>query len=185
MYKFFYNVLQKRYSGEVRMLACDTDGFIISFTGGEHPQGFMARHAKYFDRSNFSETNPYYSSRNAGCLGLFKDEFCGLPVREFVGLKAKMYSITFQDPKAPGRKAAKGVPRSTVNRILHEDYLLCILNLQEHYQVARRIASKKHQIFTREEHRLALNAYYDKRYLLPDGFATLAYGHHRIPSNHS
>ena len=183
MYKFFYNVLQKQYSGEVRMLACDTDGFIVSFTGGEHPQSFMARQAKYFDRSNFSQTNRFYSSQNAGCLGVFKDEFCALPVQEFVGLKAKMYSIIFQDPLVSGRKAAKGVPRSAMNRILHEDYLACILNLKEHYHVARRIASKKHQIFTREEHRLALSAYYDKRYLLPDGITTLAYGHHRIPSN--
>lgn len=45
------------------------------------------------------------------------------------------------------------------------------------------IRSKTHQLYTREQTKIGLSPYDDKRYVLEDGIHTLAYGHHRIPAS--
>ena len=42
------------------------------------------------------------------------------------------------------------------------------------------IRSRKHEIFTEEINKVALSANDDKRFILPDGVHTLAFGHWRI-----
>ena len=40
-----------------------------------------------FDISDYPENSPYYCSTNKKTTGKFKDEACGIPITEFVGLK--------------------------------------------------------------------------------------------------
>ena len=44
--------------------------------------------------------------------GKFKDEACGVPITEFVGLKSKMYSYIKNDEK--GGKTAKGIKKNVI-----------------------------------------------------------------------
>ena len=54
-------------------------------------------------------------------MGGFKDEACGVPITDFVGLKSKMYSYTKNDKK--GGKTAKGIKKNVIeNNIKHKDY---------------------------------------------------------------
>ena len=47
-----------------------------------------------FDFSNYSKNSKFFDETNKNVIGKMKDEFGGVIVNEFVGLKSKMYSIT-------------------------------------------------------------------------------------------
>jgi hypothetical protein len=49
-------------------------------------------------------------------------------------------------------------------------------------EVMKSIRSEKHQISTIEINKIGLCAFDDKRYILNDGFTTLAYGNKAIPA---
>ena len=46
-----------------------------------------------FDFSNCSKDSTFFDETNKKVIGKMKDEFGGVTVIEFVGLKSKMYSI--------------------------------------------------------------------------------------------
>ena len=56
------------------------------------------------DNSDYPENSPYHYNANKKVIGVFKDEACGVPITEFVGLKSKMYSFVKDDEKG-GRTA--------------------------------------------------------------------------------
>ena len=60
-----------------------------------------------FDFSGYPINSKYYGSTNKKALGKMKDEFNGVKIVEFVGLKNKMYSLIGVDDrevnKAKGR----------------------------------------------------------------------------------
>ena len=64
-----------------------------------------------FDFSNYSKDSKFFDETNKKVIGKMKDEFGGVIVNEFVGLKSKMYSIKKIDVKECN--AAKGVSIAT------------------------------------------------------------------------
>ena len=60
-----------------------------------------------FDFSNYSKDSKFFNETNKKVIGKIKDEFGGVVVSEFVGLKSKMYSIKKLDRKE--HNTAKGV----------------------------------------------------------------------------
>ena len=52
-----------------------------------------------FDNSDYPENSPYYCNANKKVIGKFKDEACGVPIVEFVGLKSKIYSYIKSNEK--------------------------------------------------------------------------------------
>ena len=60
----------------------------------------MKKDLHVFDTSDYPTSHPCYSLKNKKVVGLFKDETCGRPIREFVGLRAKCYSflVAHEDP---------------------------------------------------------------------------------------
>ena len=46
-----------------------------------------------FDFSNSAKDSKFFNETNKKVIGKMKDEFGGVIVSEFVGLKSKMYSI--------------------------------------------------------------------------------------------
>ena len=59
--------------------------------------------------------------------GKFKDEACGVPITEFVGLRSKMYSFTENNDK--GSKTAKGINKNVIKKDIghgdHKNVLFC------------------------------------------------------------
>ena len=51
----------------------------------------MGQYKDEFDFSGYDKSNPLYSTINKKIAGKFKDEKNGIPLVEFVGLRAKMY----------------------------------------------------------------------------------------------
>ena len=66
-----------------------------------------------YDTSNFEKDHPLYSTANHRVLGKFKSETGSLAPREFVGLRAKMYSL---DCGKKSQKKVKGVKKHVVKK---------------------------------------------------------------------
>ena len=100
-----------------------------------------------------------------------KDEFGGVIIIEFVGLKSKMYSIKKIDGKE--HNAAKGVNIATE----FNEFKDVLFNKKIIRHKMKRIQAKKHKIGTYEIDKISLSCFEDKRYVLDDGIHTLAYFH--------
>jgi len=141
----------------------------------------MAENIELFDASNFETTHPLYSLQNHRVLEKFKSETGSLAPREFVGLRAKMYSLYV--PNEQSKIRAKGIKKSYIKKHVHHQQFLDILQTKQitksQFQTFR---SKNHTVQTVEINKTCLNAFDDKRYILDDGTATLAYGHFQISS---
>jgi len=71
----------------------------------------MAENIDHFGTSNFETTHPLYSLQNYRVLGKFKSETGSHAPTEFVGLRAKMYSLHV--PNSQTKIRAKGIKNPT------------------------------------------------------------------------
>ena len=53
----------------------------------------MYKYKELFDLSYYSKSTKYFCSHNKKVVGKVKDEYDGLLILKFIGLKSKMYSI--------------------------------------------------------------------------------------------
>ena len=86
-----------------------------------------------------------------------KDEFGGVVVSEFVGLKSKMYSTKIIDGKE--HNTAKGVSIAT-------EFKDVLFNKKIITQKMKRIRVEKHKLGTYEIDKISLSRFDDKRYCL-------------------
>ena len=110
---------------------------------------------------------------------MFKDETAGEVMDEFVGLRAKLYSYKMVEGEES--KKCKGVKKSVIKKIItHKDYKKCFFTGKEQLRKMNIIRSHRHEVYTEEVNKVALNRINDKRYILEDGIHTLALEHYRI-----
>ena len=100
-----------------------------------------------------------------------KDEYKGIPINKFVGLKSKMYSIVSENNKECSK--AKGVNISNE----FNEYKNILLEKKIIRHKRKRIQSKKHKIGTYEVNKISWSCFYDKRFVLDDEITTVAYVH--------
>lgn len=179
MYNFHYNYMVKKYDKNIKLLMTDTDSLMYEIIT-ENVYDDLREDQHLFDTSDYPMTHACYSPINKRKLGCFKDEMNGSPIREFVGLRAKMYSVLQNNNFE--KKVAKGVPRVSIKFDLkHEMYKRCLMNNSDiKYTEAYSIRSKLHDIFTTHQSKLSLTPFDDKRYILADRIHTLAYGHYKL-----
>ena len=178
MYDYYYNVMKQRYGNLVELCMTDTDS-ILCLVQTENVYDDMYEDKAKYDTSNYKKDNRLYSNVNAKVVGLMKDETAGEAVTEFVGLKAKMYSLLVK--KNDSKMTAKGIKRSYLKHHLTHDLYLHTLNTRKCTRANfLRIASQNHQLYTTEVDKVCLSAFDDKRYILEDGLTTLAHGHYSI-----
>ena len=117
--------------------------------------------------------------KHASWIGLMKDECFGFPIKEFVSLRSKMYSIRMEDDREI--KKSKGVKSSVIKQqISFDDYLHTIRNKAIIRKKQKLIKSKLHKVFTITQNKIVLSHDDDKRFLLPNSTDTLAHGHKNI-----
>ena len=173
MYDFHYNYILDKYS-KAKLLFTDTDSLCYSIET-EDIYRDMEQDSDYFDTSDYPVDHFLFSNKNKKVLGKMKDETAGLAVKEFVGLRSKMYSMTYSNKE---KKTAKGIPRSAMKKQCpHEAYRKCLF--ENTYTLARSqgIRVHGHQIYSEKQVKTALSPYDDKRYVLDNGYDTLAHGH--------
>ena len=179
MYDFHYNYIKSKYPGErSKLLFTDTDSLTYSIkTNDLYEDMYQDKHL--FDFSGYDENSPYHNNENKKVIGKMKDELGGVLIKEFVGLRAKMYSVlSANDDKH--MKKAKGVKKNVVKKQLcHQDYKDCLFLEKKYMHSMNTIRSDKHQLYTVKQNKTSLAPYDDKRYLLDDGITSLPYGHYK------
>ena len=178
MYDFHYNYIKKKYGNRARLMFTDTDSLTYEIEAEDVYKNFW-NDKEMFDNSDYPENSQYYCNANKKVIGKFKDEACGVPITEFVGLKSKMYSYVKDDEKC-GR-TAKGIKKCVIkNSIKHEDYKNMLINNEQIHHKMKTIRSQRHQLGSYEINKLSLSCFDDKRYIHDNEVSSYAYGHYKI-----
>ena len=126
--------------------------------------------------SNYPEDHPYHDKSHAGHLFYLKDESAGRPIKCFVGLRAKSYSIEYDEEKY-NKMVGKGVPRAKLKRIRHEDMKYVLKTHAMQKVTSNQLRSYKHEMYSIQQEKVALSPFDNKRYMCEDGIHTLPHGH--------
>ena len=181
MFDFHYKYIKPKYGKQAKLLFTDTDSFLYEIQTEDFYKDISGDVKDRFDTSDYPENHPsgIPTGINKKVLGMFKDEAAGKILKEFVGLRAKLYSYKMDEGKE--NKRCKGIKKAVVEKsITHEDYLTCLITGIEQLRRQNIIRSYEHVLYTEEINKIALSAADDKRYLLKDSFDTLAWGHYKI-----
>ena len=184
MFDFHYNYIKAKYEDKAKLLFTDTDSLMYEIETEDFYKDITGDVKKRFDTSDYPENHPsgILTGINKKVLGMFKDEAAGKIIKEFVGLRAKLYSFIMDE--GGETKKCKGVKKQVVESILtHEDYKTCLTTGKEQLRKQNILRSYNHEVFTEEVNKIALSAEDDKRYILSDGVHTLAWGHYKIKEN--
>lgn len=189
MYDFHYNVVKAKYGDRARLCFTDTDSLCYHIETEDLYQDFSEQKSLY-DLSGYSKefkmTNGevLHDSTNKKVIGKFKDETEGVPIVEFVGLRAKMYSNLLENGNM--KKTAKGIKKGFMKKhIKHENYKAAIFDKTQMRQTAEfnLIRARNHKLHSITVKKVGLCCFDDKRYVLEDNIHTLAHGHYLTNAN--
>ena len=176
MYSFHYDYIKTRYGNNAQLCFTDTDSLLYDVKTADIYKD-MAKDADKFDTSDYPTDHALHSVTNKKVLGKMKDETAGVPIKEFVGLRSKMYSIRHGRVE---KKTAKGIRKATIRKDLrHAMYKDTLFNEAVTQATMRAIRSVNHELYSVVCSKRALSPYDDKRYVLDDKFSTRAHGHYR------
>jgi len=112
------------------------------------------------DTSNFDKAHPQYSTKNRKVLGKFKSETGSVAPKEFVGLRAKMYSLSVPEKLTHNKIRVKGVKRSYVHQnVRHQQFVQTLSTLTGTTSKFRIFRSKRHSVATVEVTKTCLDLY--------------------------
>lgn len=176
MYDFHYNFIRKKYKDNAVLLFTDTDSLCYLIRTRDIYQD-ISENRHLFDLSNYHQDHPLCDTTNKKKPGFFKDETGGCAIKEFVGLRSKMYSFTFMNEE---KKKPKGISKTTVERDLrHSHYVNVLFNRSMQTCEMHVIRSRGHELTVNRIRKSGLSAFDDKRYLLDDGISSYAYFHYK------
>ena len=183
MYDFHYNYIKSKYGDKANLLFTDTDSLMYEIDTNDFYVDIANDVETKFDTSEYPIGLPIKAGVNKKVPGMFKDEACGKQIKEFVGLRAKLYSYKISD-EADEHKKCKGIKKNVVKKtITHEDYKKCLFTKTEYHRKMNVIRSRHHNVYTEEINKVALSAEDDKRVIMKDSISTLAYGHYKNNTN--
>lgn len=178
MYRFWYDYLLPTYfNSGLSLLYMDTDSFYILVENRIDYLMDIKKHERYFDRSCYPRTHFLYSKKRERELGAMKDIHSGAHVVSFCALRSKMYSILTE--KGSENKA-KGIVRHALSRYNFFTYKHCLKSMDYTSISFTQIDRHHHRLSTISTNKRALSCFDDKRYYLPCGVHSYAYGHYKI-----
>ena len=120
--------MKKQLGEKCKLLYTDTDSLIYEVEDVDMYE-IMKKDIHRFDTSDYEKNNQFGMPRvNKKIPGLMKDECNGKIMKEFIGLRSKMYSILIEGDNTV--KKAKGMKSSVVKKtIAFEDYRRCLQDL--------------------------------------------------------
>lgn len=124
---------------------------------------------------------------------IYNTLFTGIPIKEFVGLRPKMYSLiynvhektedgvdTFSEKE---KKVAKGVSKSVIKKILrHDMYRQCLFNESITLNSMQCIRSHNHELYIDEIRKKSLSSFDDKRFWITS-VDSYSFGHYKTRNN--
>ena len=135
----------------------------------------------HFDFSNYPNDSPLHCDTNKKITLKFKDEMARKFIREFVGLKPKMYSIVYENQQ---KISARGVSRFAQTSLKQDVYKRVLLSGHHMRSNNIRIGSSKHLLQTTRNNKISLSAFDDTRFIQNDDIHCLPFGHFEIKDWH-
>ena len=165
MYNFHYNVMKPVFDDRIQLLYTDTDYLLYKICSTDpYPELAQAGQMGWFNFSNFPTEHTCHDDLNKCNPGFFKDECNACPIREFVDLHSKMYSISIEGSENEVN-VVKGVKKSVIeNNLKFSNYLECLLCKQSYE--CKCIRSSRHRVHTLAMKKKTLSSFDDKRFLL-------------------
>ena len=111
-----------------------------------------------FDFSNYSKDSKFFDDTNKKVIGKMKNEYGGVIIDQFIGLKSQMHSIKNKDGSESS--TAKGVNIATE----FNEFKDVFFNKKIISHKMKRIQAKKHKIGTYEIDKISLSCVDDKRF---------------------
>ena len=178
MYEFHYDYMKPKYGSKVQLCYMDTDSFVYEIETEDFYRDIAGDVEARFDTSGYTDKRPLLIGLNEKVIGLMKDELKGKIMTEFVALRAKMYAYRKLDEKKPEDKKCKGTKKCVIAETLtFEDYKRCLFEGETIYREQTLFEHNKHEVFTVNKCKIALNRDDDKRIIREDGITTLAKGY--------
>ena len=112
MYNFCYNFVKKTFNAE--LLFTGTDSLAYEIKSKNVYEEFY-QWKDLFDFSNYSRDSKFYDGTNKKVIGIMEDEYAGVIIIEFIGLKAKMYSITKIDGGESSTAKGVNIAKNSMN----------------------------------------------------------------------
>ena len=180
VYDYHYNYIKSTYGNCAVIIMTDTYSLVYSIeTDDLHND--MCHHLDLYDTSEYPSDHPDYCTVNKKVVGKMKDEMKDHPIKEFVGLRLKMYSVLEDDGTENKNRKRHKQFRDTKMR--HEQYFQALFGEQRSTAYMTCIRSYKHDVMTVNVKKVGLSPYDDIRYILQDKITTLAHGQSSIPKH--
>ena len=168
--------MKPKYGNDVKLCYMDTDSFIMNIKTNDFYEDIANDVQNRFDTSNYEVNRPLPMGNNKKVIGLMKDELGGKIITEFVTLMPKTYSYLTDDGKED--KMAKGTTKCIIKKMMKfNDYKKCLLNDEVIFKSQQRFISKKHDVYTENMNKIALNNNDDKRIVSSDKITSCSYGY--------
>ena len=178
MNEFHYKYIVPQYPG-TKLLFTDTDSFCYWIPTESNIYEDIKGN-EWFDFSNYPSDHPNFDVSRKLKPGFFKDEMGGKPIDEFVGLRAKMYSIKAGHQT---KKTAKGVSRIVKDEVLtHSDYKDTLFHKRCMKNSQTRILQLEHELYTSSVTKTSLSPFNDKKWVNREGdtFTSYSFGHYKL-----
>jgi hypothetical protein len=179
VYRHYYKDILPALENKCSVIFTDTDSLCLNITANLSKSEVLRRLEPLMDYSNYPANHPLFCPTRKNQLGFWKDENAGDTMLEFVGLSSKTYSMRVAqaaDGCIVSSSKCKGVGKGFRKRIPFEEYKKCVTGINQHRVDQYAIRAKDHRIRTVKMNRLCFSSFDDKRYCLPCGIHTLAYG---------
>jgi hypothetical protein len=159
LYSLYYDIVKAALNA--RLCYVDTDSFFISYNGDRQLiQSMYEKYgAHYFDTSKSIDFNNKIMNR--GRAGMLAEEHDGKFIREFIALRAKCYSLKFDDNEVCCK--AKGIPHSATKKFNFEQYYHALKSSDKLRVKITKISSLHHQVYSTVLNKISLSRGNDKR----------------------
>ena len=151
IYDLHYNCILQKFSlsEKAKRLFTDADSLTYWIKTGDIYEDIKPDASAHFDYSEYAESHTLFSTVNMKQLGKWKDENCKSgPIRQFFGIRAKMYSIRCENKKF-NKVKAKGIIKAYHQRNLrHKHYLRALSNMKTRTPKFWQIRSSLHNLKT-------------------------------------
>ena len=124
--------MKPKYGDQKKLLFTDTDSLADEIETDDFFKDISSDVEAKFDISNYPKDNPsgILTGSNIKAPGMFKDEAGGKIIKEFVGLRAKLYSYKMLEGKED--KKCKMVKKEVIKKnITHKGYKKCLFSRRE------------------------------------------------------
>ena len=181
--EFWYGCIKIKYP-KAELCMSDTDSLLFHAVTQDIYKDMEGD--ERYDTSNYPSTHPLFNPTKAKIPGYFKDETAGRAIEEFVGLRAKQYSLKMADGGST-KKSGGGIKLSVAEQLNHEEYrsALSATSKEGLWVEFDQVQSHQHCLSTKSIKQIGLCPYDDKAWVFPDGIHTLAHGHWKIEKEHT